>query len=222
MKQKINEIKLALEPKANLWAAKIFIHILKPLSRISRKIFEFSKIKQILGVLVIISVISLSILPPTIASAQVNLETEQVQIDQPETAIVKEPNVLVRLPLDEFTITQSYRFMHPGVDFATIKGAPVYAVMEGTVATVKYESFAYGNHVIIDHSNGNKTLYAHLARIEVTEGEKVTNESIVGLAGSTGWSTGPHLHFQVWLKDKLVNPKTFFEAYLGERLISNR
>ena len=221
MKQKINEIKIALEPQANLWAAKIFIHFLKPLSRISRKIFEFGRIKQILGVLVIISVISLSILPPTIASAQVNAETEIVAT-KPEVAIVKEPNIAVRLPVDEFTITQGYRFMHPGVDFATIKGAPIYAVMEGTVTTVKHESFAYGNHVIIDHGNGNKTLYAHLAKIEVTEGENVTNESIVGLAGSTGWSTGPHLHFQVWLKDKLVNPKTFFEAYLGERLISNR
>lgn len=221
MKQKLNGIKEALEPKANLWAAKVFINILKPLSRFSRKVFEFHKIKQILGVLVIISVISLSILPPTIASAQANVEAEQVQI-KPEVAIVKEPNISVRLPLDEFTITQGYRFMHPGIDLATIKGAPVYAVMEGTVTTVKHDSFSYGNHVIIDHSNGNKTLYAHLAKIEVEEGEKVTNESIVGLAGSTGWSTGPHLHFQVWLNEKLVNPKTFFEAYLGQRLISNR
>jgi len=221
MKQKINEIKNALEPKANFWMTKGFVYILKPLSRFSRKIFEFGRIKQILGVLVIIFVISLSILPPTIASAQVNIETGQIQTE-PETAIVKEPNISVRLPLDEFTITQGYHFMHPGIDLATIKGAPVYAVMAGTVTTVKYDSFAFGNHLIIDHGNGDKTLYAHLARIEVAEGEKVTNESIVGLVGSTGWSTGPHLHFQIWLKDKLVNPKTFFEAYLGERLISNR
>jgi len=221
MKQKINEIKNALGPKANFWMTKGFVYILKPLSRFSQKIFEFGRIKQILGVLVIIFVISLSILPPTIASAQVNIETGQIQTE-PETAIVKEPNISVRLPLDEFTITQGYHFMHPGIDLATIKGAPVYAVMAGTVATVKYDSFAFGNHLIIDHGNGDKTLYAHLARIEVAEGEKVTNESIVGLVGSTGWSTGPHLHFQIWLKDKLVNPKTFFEAYLGERLISNR
>ena len=221
MKQKINEIKNALGPKANFWMTKGFVYILKPLSRFSQKIFEFGRIKQILGVLVIIFVISLSILPPTIASAQVNIETGQIQTE-PETAIVKEPNISVRLPLDEFTITQGYHFMHPGIDLATIKGAPVYAVMAGTVTTVKYDYFAFGNRLIIDHGNGYKTLYAHLARIEVAEGEKVTNESIVGLVGSTGWSTGPHLHFQIWLKDKLVNPKTFFEAYLGERLISNR
>lgn len=171
--------------------------------------------------MVLMAVISLIVLPPTLASAQTSVEVNRTQVEIGSTVVI-ETNESLRLPLDDFSLTQGYSFLHPGLDFATIKGTPVYAMAEGTVETVKYDLWAFGNHVIIDHGRGRKTLSAHLAKIEVKEGEKVTTESIIGLVGSTGWATGPHLHFQIWQDNKLVNPRSFFEAYLGHRLASTR
>ena len=171
--------------------------------------------------MVLMAVISLTVLPPTLASAQTNAEVNRAQVEIGPTMVI-ETNESIRLPLDDFTITQGYSFIHPGLDFAAIKGTPIYAVAEGTVETVKYDQWAFGNHVIINHDHGRKTLYAHLAKIEVKEDEKVTTESIIGLVGSTGWATGPHLHFQIWQDNKLINPRSFFEAYLGHRLASTR
>lgn len=171
--------------------------------------------------MVLMAVISLTVLPPTLASAQTNTEVNRTQVEIEPTMVI-ETNESIRLPLDDFSLTQSYSFLHPGLDFAAIKGTPVYAMAEGTVETVKHDLWAFGNHVIIDHGRGRKTLYAHLAKIEVKEGEKVTTESIIGLVGSTGWATGPHLHFQIWQDNKLVSPRSFFEAYLGHRLASTQ
>ncbi len=220
MKQKFSQFRKSLEPRLNAWAVRLFNSILKPFSRISRRVFEFGKIKQTLGLLVIILVISMAILPSSLAATQTNLGTNQAQVNLEEIPFNTVRSI--RLPLDSFTLTQGYSFFHPGLDLATVKGSPVYAVMEGTIESVKRDRWAYGNHVIIDHGNGMKSLYAHLSKIEVKEGEKVTNDSVIGLAGSTGWSTGPHLHLQVWQNEKLVNPKSFFEAYFGQRLVSRK
>ncbi len=220
MKQKFNQFKKSLEPRLNVLAGKIFSIILKPFSRIARRVFEFKKIKQALGILMLFSVFSMAVLPMTINAVQASFEANQTEISVKEIPL--ETLNSVRLPLDSFSLTQGFSFFHPGLDLAASKGTPVYAVMEGTVEAVKTDRWAYGNHVIIDHGNGMKTLYAHLAKIEVKEGEKVTNDSIIGLVGSTGWSTGPHLHLQVSQEDRAVNPKSFFEAYFGQRLASRK
>lgn len=220
MKQKFNQFKKTLEPRLNAWAIGIFNCLLKPFSQISRRIFEFTKIKETLGILMLISVISMAILPSSLAAVQTNIETSRVpvSVDQVPLETVRS----IRLPLDSFNLTQGYSFFHPGLDLAMVKGTPVYATMEGIVETVKHDRWAYGNHLIIDHGNGMKSLYAHLAKIEVKESEKVTNDSIVGLVGSTGWSTGPHLHLQVWQDNHWANPRAFFEGYFGQRLASTK
>lgn len=95
---------------------------------------------------------------------------------------------------------------HGAVDIAASTGTPVYASAEGTVEKVAYDSDGYGNYIIIDHGNGMKTLYAHLSKVEVTKDQKVNQNDQIGLVGSTGHSTGPHLHFEVIIGDKKVNP----------------
>lgn len=94
---------------------------------------------------------------------------------------------------------------HTGVDMACPTGTPIYASMSGKVITAGINR-VYGNYVIIDHGNGYQTLYAHMSKIIATKGQWVSQGTRIGLVGSTGYSTGPHLHFTVYKNGKLVNP----------------
>lgn len=97
------------------------------------------------------------------------------------------------------------RSYHSGVDMACPQGTPVYAALGGTVTSVGYNNI-YGNYIIVTHHSGYKTLYGHLSKQLVTRGKWVDTNSRIGLVGSTGLSTGPHLHFTVYKFGKTVNP----------------
>ena len=94
---------------------------------------------------------------------------------------------------------------HTGVDFACPKGTPIHVSKTGTVSYTGF-SRIYGNYVIVKHSDGYQTLYAHMSKILATKGTKVTQGTTIGRVGSTGYSTGNHLHFTVYKDGKLVNP----------------
>lgn len=104
-----------------------------------------------------------------------------------------------------------YRF-HSGIDIGASYGTNIYAADGGTVVTSKYSS-SYGNYVMIDHGSGNYTLYAHMSQRLVSEGDAVTKGSVIGLVGSTGVSTGPHIHFEIYQNGERVNPLDFFSNY---------
>jgi murein DD-endopeptidase MepM/ murein hydrolase activator NlpD len=99
---------------------------------------------------------------------------------------------------------------HPGLDIAAHLGDPIYASDSGVVVFAGWSTVGYGRMVVIDHGNGWQTLYAHLSQIKVACGQGVLQGSVIGLAGSTGNSTGPHLHFEM-LSDAYgrVNPWSY-------------
>jgi murein DD-endopeptidase MepM/ murein hydrolase activator NlpD len=101
--------------------------------------------------------------------------------------------------------------MHAGIDFKGAIGSPIYAAAGGRVTFVGWKS-GYGKAVEITHGNGMMTRYAHLSRFDVTEGQQVEAGSLIAGMGSTGRSTGPHLHFEVRINDRAVNPRPFLEA----------
>ena len=94
---------------------------------------------------------------------------------------------------------------HDGIDIAADYGEPVHAADGGTVIYAGWIS-GYGNAVIIDHGNGMSTLYGHNESLNVSEGQGVSKGSVIAYAGSTGNSTGPHLHFEVRINDEPQNP----------------
>lgn len=94
---------------------------------------------------------------------------------------------------------------HNGVDLANAQGTPIYAARSGTVTTATY-SGAYGYYVTINHGDGYSTLYAHMTHYIVSAGQSVSQGQVIGYMGSTGWSTGPHLHYTVYLNGNTVNP----------------
>jgi murein DD-endopeptidase MepM/ murein hydrolase activator NlpD len=100
---------------------------------------------------------------------------------------------------------------HPGLDFKGPYGAPIFAAARGTVSFVGQRS-GYGNCVEIDHGNGLVTRYAHMSGFRTQLGKQVVAGEQIGLIGSTGRSTGPHLHFEVRVGDRAVNPRPFLEA----------
>lgn len=95
---------------------------------------------------------------------------------------------------------------HPAIDIGTYKGAPVVAADDGVVAVAGWSTYGYGNYIVIRHYDGFETLYAHLSRIDVAAGEAVGRGQLIGAVGSTGRSTGPHLHFEVNRNGRSYNP----------------
>lgn len=94
---------------------------------------------------------------------------------------------------------------HYGVDISAASGATIVAADSGTVVTAVYSS-SYGNYVVISHGGGNSTLYAHMSSMAVSAGQTVTKGQTIGYVGSTGWSTGPHCHFEIKVGGTLVDP----------------
>lgn len=98
---------------------------------------------------------------------------------------------------------------HNGVDFAASWGTPIYATRSGTVTRTRSMTTSYGNHVVINHGDGFSSLYAHMDYYVVSEGQYVSQGELIGYMGSTGNSTGPHLHFTVMYDGDDVNPMNY-------------
>lgn len=98
--------------------------------------------------------------------------------------------------------------LHNGTDFAAGMGAPIRAAADGTVVTASMMS-GYGNYTCIDHGSALATCYAHQNRIDVSKGERVSRGEVIGTVGSTGNSTGPHLHFEVRVNGSTVDPQLY-------------
>lgn len=98
---------------------------------------------------------------------------------------------------------------HDGMDFSANIGTPIYATGNGTVTKAGWQS-GYGKVVVINHGYGYETLYAHMNDIDVRVGQKVVRGEVIGKVGNTGKSTGPHLHYEVHVKGKVVNPVNYY------------
>jgi murein DD-endopeptidase MepM/ murein hydrolase activator NlpD len=94
---------------------------------------------------------------------------------------------------------------HPGVDISATQGTPIHAVAAGTVLLADDEG-GYGNAVVLDHGNSLSTLYGHMVRVAVAPGQRVEAGDVIGFVGSTGLSTGPHLHFEVRVHGVTIDP----------------
>ena len=112
---------------------------------------------------------------------------------------------------DPFTGEMSY---HGGTDIAAPQGTPILAAADGTVTVANGTDpwgGSYGYHVKLDHGGGMETLYAHCLAIAVTAGQQVQQGEVIGYVGSTGNSTGKHLHFEVREKGQKINPTNYFQ-----------
>lgn len=102
-----------------------------------------------------------------------------------------------------------YQPLHTGLDIAGVQGDSIFAFMDGTVTYVGNLSWGYGTYIILDHGDNLTSLYAHLSGVAVAKGDYVRMGTVIGYMGNTGWSTGPHLHFEVKVYGIPVNPEDF-------------
>ena len=109
--------------------------------------------------------------------------------------------------------------MHTGIDIGVDMNTHILATASGMITRVKYSQYGYGNSIVVEHTGQNgkvyQTLYAHLNKILVNPGDCVSSGEVIGLSGNTGTSTSPHLHFEVIVDGKKVNPKPFITKQLG-------
>ena len=130
-------------------------------------------------------------------------------------------DVSFHLPLDKKIVSSDYGYrvspvygrwkFHKGVDFAAPEGDDVYAAKRGEVKFLAQNDAVFGNYIIISHSGGLTSVYAHLSKILVEEGQPVSGGQIVGKVGQTGMATGPHLHFEIRKDGEAENPMQFLK-----------
>ncbi len=119
------------------------------------------------------------------------------------------------IPVPETRVTSPFGFRryrwHYGTDLKVYYGDPIVAAFDGIVRIVDYERYGYGRYVVLRHLNGFETLYGHLSKANVKVGEQVTAGQVIGLGGSTGRSTGTHLHFEVRYQGNAINPSNLYD-----------
>ena len=176
------------------------------LSRIFRYLFEQKRIKAVLGGNLVLLALLVSLFSPR-ASALAEIPEELTTLSPGVIEIVT-TQAGIRPPLDEVKITQGYHLFHPAIDFDGLTGDPVYPIMKGKIEAIIYSRIALGNHIIVNHGSGLKSVYAHLSKIEVESGQQVEKDQVIGRVGSTGQAFGDHLHLEILDNDRHINPRT--------------
>lgn len=154
--------------------------------------------------------------------AQITKKQKQLQEQRKQQNITLPPTgsgYSWPLPAGNLTLTSAFGYRihpitgkphsHTGLDISAAGGTPIYAAKGGQVVTSEYH-YSYGNYVVIDHGNGNSTLYAHMSRRAVSEGQMVNQGQIIGYVGNTGSSKGNHLHLEVRVGGQRTDPEKCF------------
>jgi hypothetical protein len=183
-------------------------------SRFIRHLFEVSFIRTIIGtVMVAVFVLTTAFRGSVGGSFGLtqgwdNKDTYIISVTEASQIVTQKGT---QLPLPYMKLNQPYRFYHKGVDLDGDLGDLVRPVTEGKVDQVIYSRYAYGNHVIVNHGSGFRSLYAHLSKVDVKSGQEVSKSSKLGEVGSTGWSTGPHLHLEFHINGESVDPMQYLK-----------
>jgi murein DD-endopeptidase MepM/ murein hydrolase activator NlpD len=154
--------------------------------------------------------------------ATLNSDTSEVSIHDPANGSIIDTITALRIWPVSGPVTQEfgvidlpYQPLHTGIDIASPThevGDPVMAFMDGTVTYANTMSWGYGRHVVLDNGHYVTSTYGHLDSLNVTVGKKVVIGDIIGTRGTTGWSTGPHLHFEIRVFGIPVNPRVFLSG----------
>jgi len=177
------------------------------LSRIGRTFLKKFNSRSLVGSVLVISLSTGSLVNPAI------WKIRGAGAAQAQTAILEQPQEIItitektaQIPLENYRLTQGYHFFHPAIDLAAPIGTPIKPVSAGKIEIINHNTFGLGNYIVIKHGAGFYSVYAHLSQIKVEKNQTVDKETIIGTVGSTGFSTGPHLHLEVIVEEQKINP----------------
>lgn len=137
--------------------------------------------------------------------------TEVALINQPENRLVT--LTTLEKPLEDGRLAQGYHGFHRGMDLLAPLGTEIYPITDGVIIEVSLARLGWGNTVAIDHGDGLKSRYAHMKDIKVIEGDQVTKDQPLGTVGMTGWTTGPHLHLEIYQNGHAIDPAAILPAF---------
>lgn len=176
------------------------------ISRFFRHMFEHENLHKVLSRNLAVAAIAGTMLHGVLPAAASNFANGDLTVNMATTPIVLNTEHGVQEPLNSMHINQGYFSYHPGLDLKGTIGDPIKPIMVGTVVEADYSRVGYGNVVMVNHGGGIETVYAHMSKILVKVGDSVNLDTVLGLIGSTGHSTGPHLHLEVRENGSTVNP----------------
>jgi murein DD-endopeptidase MepM/ murein hydrolase activator NlpD len=177
-----------------------------------RPLFEHQSAKNILGLpLLILTLLSGALNTPLLLAMGVvpaNIEAYYQPYERIETNMITKP--AINYPVaNALGVSQGFHVFHPGVDIRAPLGSDIKPIADGVVTKVAFETFGYGHRVEVTHENGAESLYAHMDKVLVSVGDKVTTNDTVGTVGLTGHTTGPHLHLEIRKEGRVINPVTY-------------
>lgn len=175
--------------------------------------FEWNRLRRLVGVQFASLALAVSIVSYPTHAFDYHFNSGVEIMPEARDAVTTTTYNTFEFPLEEtLGMSQGFHGLHPGVDLRAPRGTAVLAMADGTVTQVEKIWGGYGHYVRIAHKDTLSTLYAHLDEVGVTPGQKVLSGEKIGTVGMTGWTTGPHLHLEVTLGERAVNPLGYFSV----------
>ncbi len=176
-----------------------------PISKFFRPIFERSGVKNLLGAQLAILTLLTGVASVPVSALGV-VPSDLTPFDGRIEVEIKTDKTFSYPAQKALGVSQGYHVFHPGIDIRAPKGSDVTPIASGVVKVVASQKYGWGHRIEVDHGGGVVSLYAHLGKMYVEEGDVVNNETIIGEIGLTGHTTGPHLHLEVREEGRVVNP----------------
>lgn len=180
-----------------------------PISKVFTRVFENKKTKRFVGVGLTIFIMLFGVIGNILAANEIGA-ADQTLIMVPDSQVVTE--VGLNKPL-EGVRAQGFHNFHRGVDILALVETEIKPIAKGRVIETRYGRIGWGNTVVVEHEKGLSSRYAHMKEIKVIEGEIIEKDYVLGTVGMTGWTTGPHLHLEIYQNGKAVDPQSVLPEF---------
>lgn len=180
-----------------------------PLSKILRHVLEKKRARRAISVGLTLIVMVFGQLSNLLAGT--TQATEFGLVTQPESQVFTQTTL--EKPLEDGRLAQGFHGFHRGIDILDPVGTPIRPISDGRITEVSFGRLGWGNTVVIEHADGLSSRYAHMDKIEVIEGDRVIKDQVLGTIGLTGWTTGPHLHLEVYQNGHAIDPAAILPAF---------
>lgn len=180
-----------------------------PISKVFTRAFENKKAKRFVGVGLTAFIMLFGVMGNILAANEV-LMADQTLIMAPDNQVVTA--VSLNKPFDG-VMGQGYHGFHRAIDILAPIGTDIRPIAKGKVVEVSLGRIGWGNTVVVEHEMGLKSRYAHMREIKVIEGEVIEGDYVLGTVGMTGWTTGPHLHLEIYQNGKAIDPQSVLPRF---------
>ena len=179
-----------------------------PLSKVMRHAFEAKRSKRMVGTAILIGLLLTGSLSRLAVANEFN--ADGTLLASPEPVVITQKTL--NSPLDG-VLAQGFHGLHRGIDVLAPFGNDINPIADGQVIEVSYGRLGWGNTVVIAHAYGLQSRYAHLNEIRVKPGDLINQSQVLGTIGLTGWTTGPHLHLEIYQNGRAIDPLTILPEF---------